>query len=111
MAMSKPSSSFLDLENAKTNIEAAKKSAEKKDRIDPYDATATDIAGHSLNNKPKTKRKSEAKRIAAGEVQPRQIVFNNDVLKAIKREQAERFDEMPTFSDIIDEALRSRYNL
>lgn len=111
MALSKPSSSFLDLNNAKGNIEDAKKHAQKKDSIDSRDTPSVDNAALTLGKETKSKKRSEAQRAASGEVQKRQIVFSNDVLKAIKQEQAERLDEKPTFSDIIDEALRARYNL
>lgn len=111
MAMSKPSSSFLDLNNARGNIEDAKNHAKKKGSTDSRDAPAADSAGQPLSTETKSKKKSEAQRAASGEVQKRQIVFSNDVLKAIKQEQAERLDEKPTLSDIIDEALRARYGL
>lgn len=124
MALSKPSSTFLNLDNAKGNIEDAKKHAQKKSLGDGFDlivtdpkgddlrdTPATDSVGHPLSKETKSKKKSEAQRAASGEVQKRQIVFSNDVLKAIKQEQAERLDEKPTLSDIIDEALRARYDL
>lgn len=111
MAMSKPSSSFLDLNNAKGNIEEAKKHAEKKGSIDSHDTPSGDSAGQPLSKEAKSKKKSEAQRAASGEVQKRQIVFSNDVLKAMNQEKIDRLDEKLTLSDIIDEALRARYNL
>ncbi len=111
MAQSKPSSSFLDLNNAKANIEEVKKRVEKKDAPGSADTLSTDPA-HVLADAVKSKKKkTEAQRKASGEAQKRQVTIDNKVFKAIKQEQAERLDEKPTLSDIIDEALRARYDL